>query len=83
MFRTFHVSIHSDTEALVERTVQSSIEAGGLYIDLFRLQQEDVGPGVSCNVVQMLNNCHANIARSRIAYEMLVNIDSGTFLDPC
>lgn len=56
MFGSLHVSEYRAAKSLIEACVQCAVEACGLDVDLLRMEDEDVGFGAFCNLVQMAQN---------------------------
>ncbi len=56
MFGSLHVSEYRAAKSLIQACVEGAVEACRLDVDLLRMEDEDVGLGAFCNLVQMTQN---------------------------
>lgn len=80
MFRAFHVTVYSNSKALVEAVIESTIEACSLNVHLLRLEEKHVRACPSRDIIHMLKHTCSDGTRGWIANEVLIDINRGTFL---
>lgn len=79
MVCALHVAVNVTAKSVVKVGVGHGGGGGG-FGQLLWVQEEDVGFGVSCNLVEMIEDGRADAIRARLNDETFVNVDSGAAL---
>ncbi len=82
MLNALHIPVDGHTQTLIEADLRATIEAGTNCFHFGRAwaQQENVGTGEGGNDVEVFQHTRLDGVRSRVNHKIVVDINSGTFL---